>query len=81
MAGTGKSEILEESQQILLKNNAIHNFISASPTHKACQIIYRLPPLPPTSGIRLIEDCMFTIALDLIQWFLLMLIYFLQDFQ
>ena len=39
MAGTGQSELLKESQQILLKNNAIHNFISASPTHKACQII------------------------------------------
>ena len=39
MAGSGKSEVLKESQHILSKNNAIHNFISASPTHKACQII------------------------------------------
>ena len=39
MAGTGKSEVLKESQHILSKNNAIHDFISASPTHKACQII------------------------------------------
>ena len=27
--------------------------------------IYRLPPLPPTSGIRLIENSMFAILLDL----------------
>ena len=39
MAGTGKSEILSESQCILNKNNAFKVFLTACPTHKACKIV------------------------------------------
>jgi len=39
MAGTGKSEILSESQFILAKNNAFKDFMTACPTHKACKIV------------------------------------------
>ncbi len=39
MAGTGKSEILQEAQGILSKNEAIRKFITACPTHKACKIV------------------------------------------
>ena len=39
MAGTGKSEILQEAQVILSKNEAIRQFITACPTHKACKVV------------------------------------------
>ena len=39
MAGTGKSEILKEAQHIASKNEAVRNFITACPTHKACKIV------------------------------------------
>ena len=39
MAGTGKSEILSESQCVLEKNNAFKVFMTACPTHKACKIV------------------------------------------
>ena len=35
MAGTGKSEILSETQLILQKNDACKTFMTACPTHKA----------------------------------------------
>ena len=37
MAGTGKSEILKETQQIL--NNSGKNYETCAPTHKACKHI------------------------------------------
>jgi len=39
MAGAGKSEILQESQRILSKNEVIRQFITTCPTHKACKIV------------------------------------------
>lgn len=40
MAGTGgKSEILQEAQVILSKNEAVRQFITACPTHKACKVV------------------------------------------
>ena len=39
MAGTGKSEILQEAQLILSKNEAFRQFITACPTHKACKVV------------------------------------------
>lgn len=39
MAGTGKSEILQEAQVLLSKNEAVRQFITACPTHKACKIV------------------------------------------
>ena len=39
MAGTGKSEILQEAQLLLSKNEAVRQFITACPTHKACKIV------------------------------------------
>ena len=39
MAGTGKSKILREAQVILSKNEAVRQFITACPTHKACKIV------------------------------------------
>ena len=40
MAGTGKSEILQEAQRILSpKNEAFRQFITACPTHKACKVV------------------------------------------
>ena len=39
MAGTGKSEILREAQVILSKNEAVRQFITACPTHKACKVV------------------------------------------
>ena len=39
MAGTGKSEILQEAQLILSKNDAVRQFITACPTHKACKVV------------------------------------------
>ena len=39
MAGTGKSEILQESQRILSNNEGLRQFITACPTHKACKIV------------------------------------------
>ena len=39
MAGTGKSEILQETQLILSKNEAVRQFITACPTHKACKVV------------------------------------------
>jgi len=38
-AGSGKSEILSESQIILAKNNAFKKFMTGCPTHKACKIV------------------------------------------
>ena len=37
-AGTGKSEILQEAQLILSKNEAVRQFTTACPTHKACKL-------------------------------------------
>ena len=37
--GTGKSEILQEAQLILSKNETVRQFITACPTHKACKIV------------------------------------------
>ena len=39
MAGTGKSEILQEAQLILSKNEAVRQFISTCPTRKACKVV------------------------------------------
>ena len=39
MAGSGKSKILQEAQRILSKNEAVRQFITACPTHKACTIV------------------------------------------
>ena len=39
MAGTGKSEILQEAQLILSKNEAVRQFITACPKRKACKIV------------------------------------------
>ena len=39
MAGTGKSEILQEAQLFLSKNEAVRQFITACPTHKAFKIV------------------------------------------
>ena len=39
MAGTGKSEILQEAQRILTKNEAFRLFKTACPIHKACKIV------------------------------------------
>ena len=39
MAGTGKSDILQEAQLILSKNEAFRQFITACPTHKACKVV------------------------------------------
>ena len=39
MAGSGKSKILQEAQRILSKNEAVRQFITACPTHKACKIV------------------------------------------
>ena len=39
MAGTGRSEILREAQVILSKNEAVRQFITACPTHKACKLV------------------------------------------
>ena len=40
MAGTGKSEILQEAQRILSqKNVAFKQFVTACPTHKACKVV------------------------------------------
>ena len=39
MAGSGKSEILQEAQVILSKNEAFRQFITACPTHKACKVV------------------------------------------
>ena len=54
MAGAGKSEILQEAQLILSKNEAVRQFITACPTHKACKvvngiIIYRLFGVNPVN--------------------------------
>ena len=38
MAGTGKGEILQESQEILSRNEAVRQFITGCPTHKACKV-------------------------------------------
>ena len=39
MVGTGKSEILQEAQLLLTKNEAVRQIITACPTHKACKIV------------------------------------------
>ena len=39
VAGTGKSEILQEAQLVLSKNEAVRQFITACPTHKACKVV------------------------------------------
>ena len=39
MAGTGKSNILQEAQRILTNNEAFRLFKTACPTHKACKIV------------------------------------------
>ena len=39
MAGTGKSNILQEAQRILTTNEAFRLFKTACPTHKACKIV------------------------------------------
>ena len=39
MAGTGKSNILQEAQRILTKSEAFRLFKTTCPTHKACEIV------------------------------------------
>ena len=39
MAGAGKSKILLEMQNTLLKNEVSKSFVTACPTHKACKIV------------------------------------------
>ena len=48
MAGTGKSEVLKESQLILQKNAAIQLFTTACPTHKACKFVNGKPYIEPS---------------------------------
>ena len=38
MAGTGKSKILQDMQKALSNNEVSKSFVTACPTHKACQI-------------------------------------------
>ena len=38
MAGTGKSNILQEMQRTLSHNEVSKSFVTACPTHKACTI-------------------------------------------
>ena len=42
-AGTGKSEILQEAQLILSENEAVRQFVTACPTHKACKVVNGIP--------------------------------------
>ena len=39
MAGTGKSNILQEMQRTLSNNEVSKPFVTACPTHKACKIV------------------------------------------